>query len=153
MRLNCEKKMKTPLSLPTDNLHKFRSIFGLVLLLGSLLLAYNATHDTLQKLRFYGFKIKEAEGRLLGVSKEDFDAGNWVDFQKMEINSQVKEFYYYSFRVQLLVTTLMFFSGIHQIFFGFRLWKKNVQDYQDEYLKFEVQKIKLECEKMTEDVS
>jgi len=29
--------------------------------------------------------------------------------------------------------------------FGFRSWRRKVQNYSDEYLKFEVEKIKLEC--------
>lgn len=137
--------MKTPFTPPTDNLHKFVSVFGLILLLSSGLLIYWASTVTAAKLQHYGFEIMKAEETIAEMVSETSLTQVNIHKKRIEINSQLKNFHYSIFRVQMIVASLLFFSGVHQIFFGFRNWRRKVQNYSDEYLKFEVEKIKLEC--------
>lgn len=137
--------MKTLLSPPTDNLHKFISVFGLILLFSSAILIYWGSNNAISRMEHYGSGIRNSEERLAKAKQNDDLDQVLIERNKIKTYSEIKNFHVYILNVQMIIASLLFFSGIHQIIFGFRSWRRKVQNLSDEYLKLEVDKMRLEC--------
>jgi hypothetical protein len=140
--------MKTILNIPTDNLHKFKAIFGIVLLTLSFLLLFWGFEQNIAHNLNYGLKVKQLESELIGKTAENYTSEDWFKFMQLELNDKVNKGYYFMFGWQAKISVFILIVGAHQLYFGFRKWRKVIQPLHDELLKLEVEKLRLECKKL-----
>lgn len=138
--------MKNIFNPPTDNLHKFKAIFGLLLILGAMaLLQYGAT-NTVAQIEGRSIQILKLRSEVLGIEQIDFTNNHWFKVEKIEVLEGAKNFYMYMSSVQFIFGYGMLIIGCHQVFFGFWKWRRLTQPLQDEKLKADLEHRKLEVE-------
>lgn len=143
--------MRTNLSIPTDNLHRFKAVFGLMLIALSLLLLFWSFEQNIAHNLKYGLAVKKLESELLEVKPEEYSSADHYKFIRMELNDKIKKAYYDVFGWQSQISTILFLVGFYYVTSGFYKWRKYIQPLQDEMLKLEVEKLRLECENLKND--
>ncbi|GAA0409147.1 hypothetical protein GCM10009133_17110 [Cocleimonas flava] len=128
--------MESKIPLPTDNIYKFYAMFGLLLLITSILGTIWVGTSTNEKLHYL---VKEYES-IPGTEevKEKTGIGKFIEAR---IKAQVKNKQTYIYGLSGTTTI-----AILLMFYGFRQWHTKIQPKQDEYFDLQLQKLKREIE-------
>jgi uncharacterized Tic20 family protein len=128
--------MEPKIPLPTDNIYKFYALFGLMLLITSILgtiLVNTSTNEKLYEL------IKEYEA----IPKEQKEKSKSTLAEVIEklIDVQIKNKYFFLYSLGAT-------SGISIIlmWYGFRQWHTKIQPKQDELFELQLSKLRKELE-------
>jgi len=136
-------RMESKIPLPTDNIYKFCALFGVLLLLTSIVSIVwvgNSTNETVCSL------IKEYES--IPGSEEEKDETSLAKTIEALINAQVenRELYNKGLGAAIGISILL-------MFYGFREWYTKIQPKQSEYFDLQIQKLKQEIENNTDSQS
>ena len=126
--------MEPRIPLPTDNIYKFYALFGLLLIITSVLgtiLVSTSSNDKIQEL------VKEYEGIAEEKKKESVLAK--VIEKRIDVQAKNKQFFLNSLAVTAGVSILL-------MFYGFWQWHTKIQPKQDEYFNLQMQKLRKELE-------
>lgn len=127
--------MLPKVTVPTDNIYKFYSLFGLVLLIfsfSSLIYINQNRNNTI-------FEIIIEQETLNAIKNPTATqkAKKLVLSRKYEIISSDK--YFYLISISLLATIASFL-----IYYGFNRWHNKIQPRQDELIELSIRKLKKE---------
>lgn len=126
--------MKSTLSIPTDNLYKFKAVFGLAIIIASLL-AIVITYNTLDQREFS-----------IDVERIKLENSNINSKHEAALINIYKQYSSTSYAVMLTVLTIASFSILFGFFFsmsGFLDWK-DLQKDEDDIRKTKLQLLKKE---------
>ena len=128
--------MESKIPLPTDNIYKFYAIFGLLLLITSILGTIWVGTSTNEKLHSL---VKEYES-IPGTEevREKTDLGKFIE-SRMKVQVKNKQTFNYGLTGTTAISILL-------MWYGFRQWHTKVQPKQDEYFDLQLKKLKLEIE-------
>lgn len=126
--------MESKIPLPTDNIYKFYALFGLMLLITSILgvvVISTSTNDKLYSL------MKEYEA-IPGTKeeKEKSDLAKVIE-KRLEIQVSNKKLFLRVFGAAIGFAIML--SG-----YGFRQWHTKIQPKQDEYFELQLEKLRRE---------
>ncbi len=127
--------MDSRISIPTDNIHKFYAIFGLVICISAatlFVIAYNFHHQETVTI-----STELAKLNTLGDLAPYQEAYKDILEKRLEIGASNKDFYMKTISAILAI-------GIVSIFFGFIRWHFEVQPKLDELTNLQIQKLKAE---------
>jgi uncharacterized Tic20 family protein len=128
--------MESKIPLPTDNIFKFYALFGVLLLITSIMGTIWVSTSTNEKLHSL---VKEYE--LISGSKEEKEQSNLAKVIeiRMKVQTENKKNFTYS---------LAFISGLSfwLMLYGFRQWHTKIQPKQDEYFDLQLKKLRQEVE-------
>jgi hypothetical protein len=128
--------MESKILLPTDNIFKFYALFGVLLLITSILGTIWVSTSTNEKLHAL---VKEYEA--LPGTKEEKDANVLGKIIESRISAQVgnKKTFLYGLGTISGISILL-------MWYGFRQWHTKIQPKQDEYFDLQLQKLRKEVE-------
>lgn len=127
--------MENRVPLPTDNIYKFYSLFGLLLAvfsIGSIIFVNNATNDFVFEIAVE-YETLKADPALTLPQEARFQ----VLDRKLEIARNDRWLFLFSLGVVLLLGVLM-------MWYGFKKWHTEVQPLQDEITRLSIKKLKQE---------
>lgn len=127
--------MQTRISLPTDNIYKFYAIFGLLLLISSMVL-FVTVYSTFQERAFSRFLELKVLTEVKDLTAQQVAKKELLSTQA-KIDASDKETYLSSIGVFLTISLVL-------IFFGFWRWHKYIQPKQDLLLARQIEKIEIE---------
>lgn len=136
--------MTPSLQIATDNVYKFLCLFGLALIVMSIVAfisTYTASLDT---------KIKYSE---VIISLEANDQRSKADEDRLELNKKLLKVANSneSFANNMIFSAMM--VGVVLSWFGFRLWYERIQKLDDALALLQREKIELEIAKLREGLA
>lgn len=128
--------MESKIPLPTDNIFKFYALFGVLILITSIISIVwinNSTNERIHSL------IREYES-LPEVDKDKSPLGEVIE-KRLEVEGANKS---------LFLKCLGSIIGVSLIlmFYGFKEWHTKIQPKQDEYFDLQLQKLRKELENL-----
>ena len=128
--------MESKIPLPTDNIYKFYALFGLMLLITSIVGIVWVGTSTNEKL--YSL-VKEYEA-IPGTQeeKEKNDLAKVIE-QLMVVQAESKKSSTIGLTVMAVIAALL-------MLYGFDRWHTKIQPKQDEYFELQLQKLRREVE-------
>jgi hypothetical protein len=125
--------MESRIPVPTDNIYKFYALFGLLLVISSLLGAVYSTKSTNEAVyelvkEYYSIVNPESEGSIV---LQD------IIKKQLDVATKDKKFFQSSLGVIIAI-------GIFMSYYGFNNWHKKVQPLQDRLTELQI--IRLERE-------
>ncbi|MEJ1359325.1 MAG: hypothetical protein RPU51_14315 [Candidatus Sedimenticola sp. (ex Thyasira tokunagai)] len=126
--------MESRIPIPTDNIFKFYAMFGLLLLITSIMGTIWVSTSTNEKLHSL---VKEYEG-LAGTKeeKEKSDLAKVIEI-RMNVQAENKKTFKYGLSA---ITGMAFWLMVY----GFWQWHTKIQPKQDEYFELQLQKLRQE---------
>jgi len=129
--------LNSKVPLPTDNIYKFYSLFGLVLLISSFIL-FLQTYTSFQERSFDRFIELEILNNQEVLEPKEL-AKKTVLEAKAKIDESDKELYMHFIGSFIAISLLL-------IFYGFRKWHVKIQPQQDLIAQKQVEKLTLEIQ-------
>lgn len=123
--------MESKIPLPTDNIYKFYALFGLALLITSIIGAVSVSTSTNDKLHSL---VKEYES--IPVPKEKSELAKVIE-KRLEVQVSNKKFF--SQVLGAIIGVAIWLMG-----YGFWQWHTKIQPKQDEYFELQLQKLRRE---------
>ena len=126
--------MESKIPLPTDNIYKFYAMFGILLLITSILGIIWVSSDANEKLH------------TLAKEYEDIP-GNYSEKDKTAISKIIKDHAQFKKDITLIsVFGLGLTTSFSLMFigYGFRQWHTKIQPKQDEYFELQLKKLRNE---------
>jgi len=125
------------LPIPTDNIYKFYAIFGLSLVIASLLGTIQISEKTNNLVYKYAIELDAVEQKR---SKENIETFKAL-INKLVVVAQADR-----------VTSNIFLGlscgiGVFLVFYGFKRWHTKVQPMHDEILKLQIESLRKEKSK------
>ncbi len=126
--------MESKIPLPTDNIYKFYALFGLMLLITSILGVVWLSTSTNEKL--YSL-VKEYEA--IPGTKEEKEKSDLAKVIEKRLEVQVSNKKLFLQGLGLTIGFAIMLSG-----YGFRQWHTKIQPKQDEYFELQLEKLRRE---------
>ena len=127
--------MQSRIPLPTDNIYKFYALFGLLLLISSMVL-FVSTYSAFQTRASDRFIELSVLSELKSPSVEEKARKKLLEALS-EVDKSDKQTYL------VFIGIFIFIAGA-LIWYGFRKWHKEIQPKQDLLLSLEIEKMRLE---------
>lgn len=127
--------MTPSLSVPTDNIYKFASLFGLALIIASVLSFVSVYSFTLSEKVKISETINTMEAKT-GGSKTDEDA--------LKRSKRLLEVHSANEKHANNVITVVIALGIASSIWGFSCWKSRVQGRDDRLVELQIKRLELE---------
>lgn len=126
--------MESKIPLPTDNIFKFYALFGVLIMITSIVSIVwlnNSTNELIHSL------IREYES--LPQKGEDMSPLGAVIEKRLEVEGENKSLFLKGLSSLVGISILL-------MFYGFREWHTKIQPKQDEYFDLQLQKLRKELE-------
>ncbi len=127
--------MESRIPIPTDNIFKFYALFGLLLLITSIMGHVWVSTSTNEKVHSL---VKEYEG-ITGAKEEKSDLAKVIEI-RMKVQAENKKAFTYGFSATIGIAFWL-------MLYGFWQWHTKIQPKQDEYFELRVQKLKQEIKR------
>jgi uncharacterized membrane protein YidH (DUF202 family) len=126
--------MESKIPLPTDNIYKFYALFGLMLLVTSIMGAVLVSASTNEKVHSL---VKEYES-IPGTKeeKESSDLAKVIE-KRLEVQGSNKKFFMRA--LGAVIGVAIWLMG-----YGFWQWQTKIQPKQDEYFELQLEKLRRE---------
>lgn len=128
--------MESKIPLPTDNIYKFYALFGLMLLITSILGVVWLGTSTNEKVHSL---VKEYQA--IPGTQEEKDNNEFAKLieKRLEIQISNKQLFLRGFGVTIGIAIML-------SWYGFRQWHTKIQPKQDEYFELQLEKLRSEVE-------
>lgn len=128
--------MESKIPLPTDNIYKFYALFGVMLLITSILGTILVSTSTNEKIHFLVSEYEAIPDTK--KEREESDLAKVIE-SRLKVLAKNKEFYLQGLGGITAISLLL-------MFYGFRQWHTKIQPKQDEYFDLQLQKLRREIE-------